>query len=151
MRDRREDILSRLETIFTEVPGVLRSARNIEDVSGGAAYRPAIIMHDAAEERVMESRRPRGATKELMSLKPQIFVLWGDRAKLVATKVNEIRRDVIRLIWTDSIIRGIIGTSTDADILYTGCGLDTFSGETREAKMQISFDFIYLLDVNDLS
>ena len=150
MRDRREEILARLETIIAEVPGVVKTARNIEDVSGGIASRPAIILHDTVEEPSIESRRPRGATKELMILKPQIFILWGDRASLVATKVNEVRRSLVNLIWTDSILKDIVGSSTDADILYRGCGLDTFSGETREAKMLVNFEFIYLLDAKEL-
>ncbi len=128
----------------------MKIGRNVEDVSGGQGSRPAIIMHDAAEEAFEMSGRPKGARKELVSLKPQIFILWGDRANLVATRVNEIRRTLIKLIWTDETLAGLCGNSKDADIRYSGCGLDTFSGETREAKMQINFDFIYLLDTNEL-
>jgi hypothetical protein len=150
VRDRREEILARLEAIIAVVPGAIKTARNVEDVSGGAAYRPAIILHDATEEPLEMPNRPRGATKNLVILKPQIFILWGDKARLVATKVNEVRRSLINLVWTDSILREIIGSSRDADIKYGGCGLDTYTGESREAKMLVNFDFIYLLDAEEL-
>jgi hypothetical protein len=149
VRDRREEILARLEDIFPTITGVMKTGRNVEDVSGGINYRPAIIMHDAAEEAVEWSNRPLGTVKELMALKPMILILWGDRTKIVATRVNELRRELIKQIWTDSILREIIGHKP-CDIKYTGCGLDTFSGETREARMQLGFDFIYLLDTNEL-
>lgn len=150
MRDRREEILDRLEFLISQVPGVMKWGRNIEDVSGGINYRPAIILHDGTEEGLEWANKPRGSIAELMSLKPEIIILWGDKAALVATKVNELRRNLIHLIWTDSELRGMLGASQDCDIHLSGSGLETYQGESREARMLISFEFIYLLAAKEL-
>jgi hypothetical protein len=150
VRDRREEILVQLEAIIALVPDVVKTARNIDDVSGGAASRPAIILHDGTEEPHIESKRPRGNTKELMVLRPQIYILWGDKSKLVATKVNEIRRELINRIWLNVDLRKLLGSQQDSDLHYVGCALDTFTGESREAKMLINFEFVYVLDATEL-
>jgi hypothetical protein len=146
MRDVREQILSRLMTIFEEVPGILTAARNREDVSGKA--RPAIIMHDAAEDTSDLSNRPRRVTKDEMVLSPQIYILLGDKADVVGSKVSEFRNWLVNLVWTDSILKDLTGGN--GDIRYTGCGLDTTTGETREARLEVRFEFTYVLDAAEL-
>lgn len=146
MRDVRELILSRLDTILEEVPGVVKATRNREFVSGKS--RPAIILHDAGEDTSDLSNRPRRATKEEMVLSPQIDILLGDKSDVVGSKVSEIRNWVIYLVWTDSILKDLTGGN--GDVHYTGCALDTATGETREARLSIRFEFTYILDAAEL-
>lgn len=149
--DRREQILSRLMTIFDEMPGIVKTGRNVEDVSG--RNRPAIIMHDAGEETADIANRPNGAKKNFMKLSPQIYIKLGDRKEIVGSRISEFRNSLVKSIWGDVILRDLvgIGRNKESDILYHGCGLDTSTGETREANLEIRFEFTYLLDLNELT
>lgn len=148
--DRREQILSRLMTIFDETPGIVKAARNKEDVSGRA--RPAVIMHDAVEDFVDIGNRPNGAIKTFLNLSPQIYILLGDRSDVVGSRVSEFRNVLVKAIWSDGILRELVGISRnkESDIRYHGCGLDTTTGETREARLEIRFEFTYLLDLHEI-
>lgn len=152
MIDRREAILARLMEIFSEVPGIKTAARNREDVSGGKSTRPAIIMHDGAESTSGLNNRPLRSPHDMMVLTPQIFILLGDRSSVVGTDVSQYRSTLIPIIYGDSILRNLIGGGRGAgDIHYTGCGLDTTTGETREARLEVNFEFTYTLDINELT
>lgn len=148
--DRREEILSRLMTIFEEMPGILRVYRNVEDVS--AKERPAILMHDASEETSDIGSRPNGAMKDFFKLSPQIYIILGNRATVVGSQISEFRNSLVKRVWSDTILRDLvgIGRNRESDIRYHGCGLDTTTGETREARLQAMFEFTYLLDLNEL-
>lgn len=147
MIDRREEILDRLRVIGSEVPGILDSIRNTETISGTA--RPVVVVHDASEDTSgLAQRNARFFPKDLIQMTPQTFILLGARRLIVGTKVNELRRQFIQLVWTDSQLKALCGTN--GDIRYTGCGLDTSEGETREARLQLNFEFTYVLDVREL-
>lgn len=150
MIDRREAILAQLMAIFAAVPGILRVGRNMEDVS--AAYRPAIVMHDAAESSEQLSGRPRQSPKDLMVLSPQIYLLLGARQSVVGSEVSALRALIIPAIYNDLTLLDLIGARRgNGDIHYTGCGLDTTPGENREARLELSFDFTYVLDIRELT
>lgn len=147
MIDRREQILARIRVIFDSVPGVSSASRNREDVSGGA--RPALFLNDQDEEEVDLGRRPgRRNTKTMMSLAPQILLLLGARSDVVGTSVSQFRASVISLIWKDDTLWDLVGQN--GDIRYTGCVLDTTAGGTREAQLEVKFEFTYVLDANEL-
>lgn len=151
MNDRREGILARLVEIFsTGIPGVVTAARNRTEVSG--KNRPALFIHDAAEDEidfVGRPGRPNHTTKNMMSLTPQIYILIGEKSDVVGTRVSEMRRAVIAAIWNDDQLWNLVGAT--GDIRYTGCGLDTSAGESREARLEVNFVFTYMLDVNELT
>lgn len=151
MADRREQILARLEAIFGTISGVAKTGRNVEDVTGKS--RPAIIMHDASESSTDLSERPPGQNgrvvpKDYMILSPQIAILLGDRAEVVGTRVSAMRSALVKAIWTDSQLASFLGNK--GDIRYTGCGLETQPGETREARLLVNFEFTYFLDCAEL-
>lgn len=148
MIDRREEILARIRVILEEVPGVKRAARNREDVSG--KDRPALIMHDAVEETADFPGRPRKTfSKDVMKLLPQIYILLGDRSEVVGSKVSELRSALVPLIWQDQQLKDLVGSN--GFIRYMGCGLDTTTGETREARLELKFEFEYTLDAAELT
>lgn len=147
MIDRREEILARLRIIIEDVPGVREVARNREDIS--AARRPAIILHDAAESSSGLNARPRFAPNDMIVLTPQIFILLGERTEVVGSKISEFRDPLIKLIYTDAILKDLV--SSQGDIHYTGCGLDTTQGENREARLEVSFEFTYPLKMAELT
>lgn len=148
--DRREEILARLEVIFTEIPGIVKVGRNVDDVSGRA--RPAIIMHDAGEENADIGNRPNGAQKDFLSLSPQIYILLGNRSDIVGSQISQYRNYLVKRVWRDAVLRDLvgIGRNKESDILYHGCGLETTAGETREARLEVRFVFTYLLDLAEL-
>jgi hypothetical protein len=55
---------------------------------------------------------------------------------------------LLPLIWTDGILKNLVGNN--GDIKYTGGGLDTSTGETREAVLEVRFEFHYMLDMQEL-
>jgi len=147
MVDRREQILQRLGVIFSEVPGINKIARNAQDITGRSE--PAIVMHDASESSSDLSNRPPHFTpKDQMVLSPQIFILLGDRSTIVGTRVSDFRNSLVKLIWTDSQLRDLCGHN--GDIRYMGCALNTETGETREARLEVNFEFTYMLDCAEL-
>lgn len=152
MIDRREEILSRLLEIISDVPGVVSAVRNREAVSGDK--RPAVIMHDAAEESAGLENRPRGNTKDIIVLSPQIYILMGAPATDIGTLINGMRRILIPLILADATLRDLcatpVGANRGGDIRYSGCGLDTTTGETREARLELKFEFDYVFDLAEL-
>lgn len=149
--DRREEILNRLMAIYDGIPGIVKTGRNVEDVSG--KDRPAIIMHDAVEEAADMQNRPIGAKKDFMKLNPQIVLILGNRAQIVGSQISEFRKLLIKLIWEDTILRELVGIprNKESDIRYHGCTLETTTGETREARLEVRFEFTYLLDVAELT
>lgn len=150
--DRRELILDRLETIFRAIPGIVKVARNREDVSGRS--RPAIILHDGGEDSADYSQRPIGTPKDFITMSPQVIVLIGSPSDEVGTDINGWRAKVLPLIMQDVTIRqlcGVVyGARAGGDLRYMGCGLDTVYGETREARLDLRFEFIYPLDPAEL-
>lgn len=151
MLDRREQILARLRVIIEEVPGIRSAGRNRDDVQGRS--RPAILMHDAAEDTAALSNRPSGRntknTKDLMTLSPQLYVMLGATADLVGGLISDFRRQLIPLVWTDAQLWDLVGGN--GDIRYLGCGLDTTTGESREARLEVKFEFTYMLDCKELT
>lgn len=148
MIDRREAILSRIRDILEEVPGIVRAARNVGDVSGGASARPAAILYDGPEDNADYSGRPKFSPKDYVTMVPQIVILLGSRAEAVGTKVNDIRRLLIPLVYKDATIKQLCTAA--GDIIYRSGALDTAEGETREARFEIKFDITYLLDTREL-
>jgi hypothetical protein len=146
--DRRESILARLDAIFADLPAVVFAGRNREEVSG--KRRPAIIMHDAAEEgqHLASNNAARKAQADMVVLSPQIYIMLGAPSALVGTYVNEFRVIVIAAIWTDATLKSLVGQQ--GDISFIGCGLETTQGETREARMEIKFEFKYPLIIDEL-
>lgn len=148
MTDRREDILSRIRDILEEVPGIVRAGRNVEDVSGGASARPAAILYDGSEDNADYSGRPKFSPKDYVTMTPQIVILLGARSEAVGTRVNDIRRLLIPLVYQDATIKQLCTPA--GDITYRSGALDTSTGETREARFEIRFDITYLMDSREM-
>jgi len=146
--DRREAILSRIRDILPQVPGIVRAGRNVEDVSGGVAARPAAILYDGAEENADYEGRPKFSPKDYITMTPQIIILLGARSENVGTKVNDIRRLLIPLIYKDETLKSLCTTA--GNIKFQSGGLDTAQGETREARYEIKFEFTYLSDTREM-
>jgi len=150
IRDRREEILARLRMILETVPGIKKAARNLEEISG--SDRPAIVMHDAAESDAGLANRLPKSKNDMMVLSPQIYILLGARALVVGSKISELRMAVLPVILKDEQLQELTGGSRgNGDIHYTGCGLDTTSGENREARLELSFEFTYPLLMTELA
>jgi hypothetical protein len=153
MLDRREQILQRLEYIFTTIPAVTKTARNREDVSGKS--RPAILLHDAAEDVVDLGERPATATKDFVTMSPQIMVLLGAPAGDVGTQIAAFRASIIPAVLLDTQLRSLCAAQLPhgggGRVRYMGCLLDTTTGETTEARLELKFELTYLMDPAELS
>jgi len=148
MIDRREAILVRLREIIEEVPGIVRAGRNVDDVSGGVSRRPAAILHDGAEENADYEGRPRFAPKDYITMTPSVLILLGARSEVIGTRVNDIRRLMIPLIYKDATLKSLCTAA--GDIKFQSGGLDTTQGESREASYELKFEFTYLSDTREM-
>lgn len=147
MRDRREEILTRLEAILYTIvmtPPLVHVVRNKAGLPD--ERRPAIILLDADEALTQRIEQPsRGLTRppQLMAMTPQIFYLAGNLPQntTVGQHLNAARIAIMDAIMHDDQLRDICGAN--GSIYYGGCETDLKTGSTIEGQMQINPVFIY--------
>lgn len=148
MTDRREAILVRLREILEETPGIVRVGRNVDDVSGGVSRRPAALLYDGAEENADYEGQARFCPKDYITMTPQIVINLGARSETVGTRVNDIRRLLIPLVYKDATLKSLCTAA--GNIKFRNGGLDTAQGESREARYELTFEFTYLSDTREM-
>lgn len=149
MRDRREEILSRLPAIGTAIGGFSTIARNEDNIPG--LNRPAYVVLDGDEE-VSDSDEGRGRPSnapQLVWMSVEVVLLLGKTAPAVGTDLNALRRKVISAVKGDSALNSAVGAN--GEIRYGGLSSEFASGKTMEGDMRLSFRFRYPLIVSELT
>lgn len=146
MADKREQILARLETVLTALPGykvVTRNAQNLPE-----QVRPAIVILDSDEEVLQHSASPSARAITMVKMTPQIFVLDDGRSTEIGTTMNAHRAAVIKAVATDTELRTLCGTN--GSVQYESCITGLASGRSLEGEMGVYFSFVYHLDPTQL-
>lgn len=143
MADVREAVLVRLLAIAADIDGVVKTGRNVLDVTGKS--RPAIIILDGSEEEdegnAGRARPPN--SPNLMHMIPDIQLLHGAAAEEIGPAINGLRAKTIKAILTDAELRQIVGSN--GEIRYQGCSTDLEKGQSMEGEMHLHFIFRYRL------
>lgn len=154
VRDRREEILVRLEELMAEEYISARTvARNRALLKQDV--RPAIAILDGDEvARLTGDGFGRGQhgrvgmTAQLMTMTPQIFYILDSRKPLnegVGPDVNAFRITIATTIARDPQLRAILGSN--GSVAYMRMTSDLKSGSRLDGEVQLDFAFTYPLDV----
>jgi len=162
LKDRRDEILSRLETVLEGLTIPLTTGtipannfvRNRNELPAGKV--PGIILLDADEVqdpraiRMADGRQlPPGV--QVMKMTPEVYVVLDVRKPQnanVGQDLNLARATVIRAIFSDTELRNLCGTN--GQIYYDGCVTDLARNRTMEGQIGMSFTFCYPLIPGEL-
>jgi hypothetical protein len=149
MIDRREEILARLRLLIADIPGVVRAARNGDELSGRS--RPAIFLQDAVEERVDNGMGgPTNSQAQMMRLSPHINLLMGQPTEELGPAMSEFRRLLVVKILNDATLIEMLGGDRRQTMRFESCAVTTEAGETREGRMELVFTFDYPFKLSEL-
>jgi hypothetical protein len=160
--DAREQILTRLVDIASDVPDIVSVRRNRVNIS--ETSRPAIIVLDA-DEAVEEEPGARSVSlpmlrtsrpvegrpafaPQFVTMAPEIYVLISSAAAEIGAQLNMFRRRLIRRVLFDALLTEIVGSS--GSIRYAGCATALAVGRSMEGEMAVSFSIRYVLNHTDL-
>lgn len=154
--DVREQILARIRVIIGGIPGVAAAARNRIEISGTS--RPAMVLHDGEEEAFeVESPAipPRGSQLDFFHLQPRIQILAGAPTESVGPLLSGLRLLLIPAILNDAtlltLVGGPAGIRGQGQMRYLAATVETVSGQTNEATMELTFRFDYVFRLSDLT
>lgn len=146
MADPRETILARLSVIFANVEGVAATARNAADVPGLA--RPAVLLHDGAEQVLDKPQAERQSRLQRIELSPNIVILVATTAAEVGALFNLYRARVLKAVLQDPEILALLAPS--GEIRYEGCTLEPATAESKEGRLELNLVFAYVFRTSDL-
>jgi hypothetical protein len=152
--DRRELVLARCEVLIGQVPGIKLAERNRGEVTG--KRRPAIIMHDGAEEVVEADSTHEGGARnsqvQRMRMEPQFLIRLSGEAEDVGPEANALRSALLKTLFSDDVLLDLLGVenSRSTRIAYLGGGLTTEEGEQRECTMEVNLALTYVFRLVDL-
>lgn len=152
MADRRELILERLLAIG-EALYPARAFRNKIIASSGSD--PLFCLIDGGEVTEEEkSERPRRGQVfshlECAVMAPQLQVLMRKKVEEIGSALNVERIRVYNAVMNDPQLAAICGASYGL-IRYTGCAVDTESGEASEGRIDLNFSINYPVVGSELS
>lgn len=149
--DVRESILVRLLYLAeSQAPG--RADRNVGDTSGIAL---SFVLLDGDEAEREDNSTPKNSRSDprilrgFMVMNPTFIAILGAPSTDIGTLLNDVRRQVVPLVINDPELMLYVGAN--GEIRYTGCSLDTDTGEKREGRLLLNFRLIYPLNINDLN
>lgn len=151
LNPRRENILARLLVIMGTV--VTKATRNEGTIS--ATTTPAMTMQDgseiakAKEGRSTSARGDVSSEFEQMIMSPDIQIVAMAKSGDVGTLLNDYLLQFLLAVLTDATIKTAIGTS--GSLRYTGCSLETESGNQRSGRMDVNLEIVYPFYVSELS
>jgi hypothetical protein len=160
MFDRREAILSRLETILGTVPGILGAYRDRgdfqpTDVETGIDILPAAVLLDGKESVGLAGKYDPNTMQcgpSLMALEPQIFIIMKPAADINNTGIGQamslMRSQLINLVLQDIELKVLLGQN--GALSYKGMMTDMQTGSTIQGQMQLEFVLVYVLDPREL-
>ncbi len=149
MADLREAVLVRLLAVYQGVEGIAAAARNATDVPGLA--RPALLLHDGAENQLDKPDNERQARFQRIQMMPETTLLVGAQSADVGTLHNLYRARLVKAVVadaTDGVLFALLGAS--GEVKYDGCQLEPATAESKEGRMMVNFVFTYPLRISDL-
>jgi hypothetical protein len=145
--DVREEILGRLILVATAVTGIVSVERNRLDVPG--LRRPAIILHDGAEELIDVPPKERQSRIARMTLAPALTIFARiDEVTPAGPLLSGYRSKLVQGVLSDQTLLGLVGTN--GAINYHGCLVQPPMPDSREPRMDVTFHFNYVLRLSDL-
>jgi hypothetical protein len=147
-RDRREEILVRLETVVLPSvvmsPSIAHVARNAVGIPD--EKRPAIILLDADETGILQHKHPDprvGMAPQLVTMAPEIFYLAGDlpENQVPGTHLNLAKCRIMDAIVSDVGLREICGRN--GYIGFGGMETDMKTGSTVAGEALLHPVFTY--------
>lgn len=153
-RDRREELLVRLEAVLQDQLGDNMVYRNRSDLE--SMRRPCCILLDGIEASTGTLTRKSGRgpdiRADLIELRPQIFLFLKRREERLASErgpeLSQYRMQFLDAIINDTELIELVGSN--GGIFYRGCDTDMQTGEAVQGMMLLHFAFQYVLDPNDL-
>lgn len=147
-RDRREEILVRLETVILPsvvmTPSIAHIARNSVGIPDDK--RPAIVLLDGDEAGILQPKHPdprMGMAPQLVTMAPEIFYLAGDlpENQMPGTHLNLAKCKIMDAIVSDVELRQICGRN--GQIGFGGMETDMKTGSTVSGEAKINPIFTY--------
>lgn len=150
MVDRREDILVRLQAIAVAVVGKAESVwRNNSDFS--TAPRPGIVILDGEETSKDGEVQNRPANKpRRITMTPAIILLKSGQVAAVGPDVNALRAQMLKAMFQDTTLLGLVLDGNDRGIDYHGCSANFAQGALMEGDMSLNISFTYPLRIDEL-
>ena len=158
-RDRREEIITKVESLLATVSGIVAVHRDRFSVKDTDL--PAAVILDGREEIRTELRGHSlvPMTPAMVTLYPQIWVLLKPRdtdtnltlagvSAPIGPEISTYRTRVLKAIITDSDLAASLGAN--GQIEYTGCDTDMQSGSSMAGQVQLHFAFTYFLNPAEL-
>jgi len=147
--DIRALILEELDTILAGVATHLGHNYYYNRGSFATNMRPCIVLLDGVEENRLFSngRGRRALSLMLVTLKPEIFgLLTNEEPKNdgQSAKLSAMRLEIIRAIAASDNLIALVGAN--GDVVYNGCETDFQNTGTMDGKIQMNFEFVYVLN-----
>jgi hypothetical protein len=149
VRDRREELLSRLVDIARGLPpssnwGAPKVYRNRLKLT--ASLRPAIVILDGDEigaVGVGQLTLGRNTRPSIMQVNPLVYLMAGDNPESIGSDMSALRLPMVNAVLSDDALAEI--TTSNGAIQYQGCTMDLGQGQTTEATLILSFELHYPL------
>lgn len=143
LRDRREQVLSRLKDLATGVSGIECVFRNAEDVP--ADSRPCFVIFDGEEsasdkDLALGSKRKFGANVIEMSV--EIAIKASGAEDDVDAFMNLKRLELLAAVYADAQIIAAVGDA--GNIRYLGLTTRDEFGKALEGELKFRIEFSYL-------
>lgn len=139
MSDSREAILARLAVVLDSVTGIKCAARNRASVDRDK--RPAAYLYDGDEAAEVEQKS--GRSPALITMTPEIYIVAGESAEDIGTKLNTLRGAVLAAVLTDAPLAALAGPH--GRVTYAGCATALSRGRTMEGEMGLNIAITYTL------
>ena len=149
MRDRREEIMTRMLVALRGVKGVSTLARNKTEISDEAAL-PAILLLDGNEVASINDppSRPVTATRR-MTLTPDIRIICATSSDSVGKQINALRMGAINALITDETLVALTADATG--LRYEGSVVTLKSGRVMTMDLSLQFSCSYYLTRPDIT
>jgi molybdenum cofactor biosynthesis enzyme len=149
MIDRREAILSRIVEVIEATSEFAVVSRN--KPNAGEGRMPEAVVFDADEESAVmpdTSRWREADAPQLMTMRPEIYVLIAANAANAGPRLSELRAAVYRAIVEDKELSDLVGRT--GRIIMQACRSQFAVGRTMQAELRIEFAITYVLWARDL-
>jgi hypothetical protein len=152
-----EQILDRLEALLASMSGLTGCWRDRGDME--SADLPAALLLDGGEELLMDVPPTKSVymPPAIFALRPQIFIMMKERddtsnltlngvSAPIGAEISFWRSAVLNAVVNDADLISILGGPRSAgQIVYQGFETDMQSGGLMIGRLQMKFEFRYLL------
>jgi hypothetical protein len=147
MRDRREEILTRLVTIAQAVPNVMRVYRNVD--SNPEVMRPSIIIKDGEEEAsdMDERMAHRFGIANLVVLTPVVTLVAAGDEETMPKTLSDMRMNFVAGVLNDAPLISVV--SSNGYLRYAGATMTDEYGYLLQGQMSLRFNIRYPIIATD--